>query len=346
MQFSAQQIATLLNGTIEGNPEVTVSQLSKIDEGNPQSISFLANPKYEQYLYDSEAAVVVVNEDLSLERGKTVKPTLIRVKNAYEAFSELLKLYEKLRSDKVGREEFTFVHESARLGENYYIGAFSYIGKEAVIGNNVKIHPQVFVGDGVKIGDNCTILPGVKICHDCVIGNNVVVHAGTVIGSDGFGFAPREDGSYSKVPQIGNVVIEDDVEIGSNATIDRATLGSTVIRRGAKLDNLIQIAHNVEVGKHTVVAAQSGISGSTKVGEHVVIGGQVGIVGHITIANGTQIQAQSGVNRSLTEENRKWAGSPAFPYSTELRSQVLYAKLPELEKRIAELEKQIKKMES
>lgn len=345
MQFSAQQIATLLNGTIEGNPDVMVSQLSKIEEGNAESISFLANPKYEQYLYDSKAAIVVVNEEQLLEPGKTVTPTLIRVKNAYQAFSELLKMYENFRSDKVGREDYSFVHSSARIGDNHYIGAFSYIGKEVVIGDNTKIYPQVFIGDGVKIGDNCKIFPGVKICHDCVIGNNVVVHAGTVIGSDGFGFAPREDGTYGKVPQIGNVHVEDDVEIGSNATIDRATLGSTIIRKGAKLDNLIQIAHNVEIGKNTVVAAQSGISGSAKVGEHVVIGGQVGVVGHITIADGSQIQAQSGINRSLTEENKKWAGSPAFPYNAELRSQVLYAKLPALEKRIAALEKLLNETE-
>lgn len=343
MQFSAQQIATLLNGTIEGDPNVIVSQLSKIEDGNGKSISFLANPKYEQYLYDSAAAIVVVNEDQVLEQGKRVKPTLIRVKNAYQSFSELLKIYESFRSDKTGREEYVFVHSSATIGVDHYIGAFAYIGKDVAIGENTKIYPQVFIGDGVKIGDNCKIFSGVKICHDCIIGNNVVIHPGTVIGSDGFGFARREDGSYGKVPQIGNVLVEDDVEIGSNATIDRATLGSTIIRKGAKLDNLIQIAHNVEVGKNTVVAAQAGVSGSAKIGENVIVGGQVGIVGHITIANGTQIQAQSGINRSLTEENKKWAGSPAFPYSAELRSQVLYAKLPALEKRIAELEKLVNK---
>lgn len=339
MQFSAQQIATLLDGSIEGSPDVVVSQLSKIEEGNAESISFLSNQKYEQYLYESKAAIVVINQDQELEEGRAIAPTLIRVKNAYQAFSELLKIYQELRSAKVGREEYSFVHETASIGEENFIGAFAYIGKDTTTGSNVKIHPQVYIGDNVKIGNNCTFHPGVKIYHDCVIGDHVTIHSGAIIGSDGFGFAPKGDGTYDKIPQIGNVLIEDEVEIGSNTTIDRATLGSTIIRKGVKLDNLIQVAHNVEIGTNTVVAAQSGISGSTKVGHNVIIGGQVGIVGHITIASGTQVQAQSGVNRSVTEENKKWAGSPAFPYSSEMRSQVLYAKLPALEKRIAELEK-------
>ncbi|MFD2743327.1 MULTISPECIES: UDP-3-O-(3-hydroxymyristoyl)glucosamine N-acyltransferase [Sphingobacterium] len=339
MKFSAQQIATLLQGTIEGDAEVSVSRLSKIEEGDAESLSFLSNPKYEQYLYESKAAIVIVNESQTLDPQRKVKPTMIRVKDAYQAFAELLKIYEQMRFDRSGREEYSFVHDSVQLGEGYYVGAFAYIGSQVVLGKNVKIYPQVYIGDNVQIGDNCTIYPGAKIYHDCVLGNHVTVHSGSVIGSDGFGFAPQEDGSYKKIPQIGNVVIEDGVEIGSNTTVDRATLGQTVLRNGVKLDNLVQIAHNVEVGENTVVAAQSGISGSTKIGERVILGGQVGVVGHISIANGTQVQAQSGINKSINEDNKKWAGSPAFPYQGELRSQVLYAKLPELEKRIAELEK-------
>ncbi|MCL7988321.1 UDP-3-O-(3-hydroxymyristoyl)glucosamine N-acyltransferase [Sphingobacterium sp. lm-10] len=341
MKFSAQQIATLLQGTIEGDAAVSVSRLSKIEEGDIESLSFLSNPKYEQYLYDSEAAIVVVNESQVLDPQRVVKPTMIRVKDAYQAFAELLKIYEQMRSDRSGREEYSFVHDSAELGEGYYVGAFAYIGQQTVIGKNVKVYPQVYIGDNVRIGDNSVIYPGAKIYHDCVLGSHVTVHAGAVVGSDGFGFAPQEDGSYTKVPQIGNVILEDWVEVGSNTTIDRATLGHTTLRRGVKLDNLVQIAHNVEVGENTVVAAQTGISGSTKIGAKVILGGQVGVVGHITVAPGTQVQAQSGINKTISEENKKWAGSPAFPYQGELRSQVLYAKLPELEKRIAELEKRL-----
>lgn len=339
MQFTAEQIATLLKGQVEGNPETLVDQLSKIEEAGPKSLTFLANPKYEHFIYDTDAGVIVINEDLALQ--KTVKATLIRVKNAYTAFTELLKLYDEMRNERSGIDEQVFIHESSSIGQNPYIGAFSYIGKNVVIGNQVKIYPQVYIADDVKIGDNSVLLPGVKVYKDCIIGNRVIIHAGSVIGSDGFGFAPKEDGSYEKIPQIGNVIIEDDVEIGANTVIDRATLGSTRILKGVKLDNLIQIAHNVEVGSNTVIAAQTGVSGSTKIGENVVLGGQVGVVGHISIAKGSQVQAQSGINRSILEENKKWGGSPAFPYSNELRSQVLYSKLPELEKRITELEKQL-----
>lgn len=296
----------------------------------------MANPKYEHFLYDTGASIVIVNEDLQL--AKPVRATLIRVKDAYSAFSELLKIYHQLRNEKIGREEPSFVHESAQLGEGIYLGAFSYIGKDVKIGNNVKIYPQVFVGDNVTIGDDCVLFPGVKVYYDTKIGDRVVIHGGVVLGSDGFGFAPQKDGSYNKVPQIGNVILESDVEIGANTVIDRATMGSTVIRQGVKLDNLIQIAHNVEIGKNTVAAAQTGISGSTKVGENVILGGQVGLVGHIQIASGSQIQAQSGVNRSIVEENKKWGGTPSLPYSSNLRSHVFYAKLPSIEKRISELE--------
>ena len=340
MQFTAEQIATLLNGTVEGNPEVLVSQLAKIEEGVDGALSFLANPKYEQHLYDTNSSIVIVNKDLILQ--KAVNATLIRVDNAYSAFTELLKIYHTFRTDRSGRDENIFVHDSAEIGVGEYIGSFSYISKDVKIGKNVKIYPRVYIGDNVTIGDNCTLYPGVTIYYDSKIGNNVTIHAGAVIGSDGFGFAPKADGSYDKIPQIGNVVIEDDIEIGANTVIDRATMGSTIIRAGVKLDNLIQVAHNVEIGTNTVIAAQTGVSGSTKVGSNVVLGGQVGVVGHITIANGTQVQAQSGINRSIKEENKKWAGTPFGPYTSQLRSQVVYTRLPELEKRIAELEKIIR----
>ena len=336
MQFTANQIATLLGGFVEGNPDVVVNQLAKIEEGSEGCLSFLSNPKYEHFLYETAASAVIVNEDLQLT--KPVQTSLIRVKDAYSAFSELLKIYNQLKLEKNGREEPVFVHESAVIGEGHYLGAFSYVGKDVKIGNNVKIYPQVYIGDNVTIGDDCVLYPGVKIYYDSQLGNRVILHAGVVIGSDGFGFAPQKDGSYSKIPQIGNVILEDDVEVGGNTVIDRATMGSTYIRKGVKLDNLIQVAHNVEIGRNSVAAAQTGISGSTKVGENVIIGGQAGLVGHIHIASGSQIQAQSGVNKSIVEENRKWGGTPVMSYSSNLRSQVFYAKLPELEKRIAELE--------
>ncbi len=343
MQFTANQIATLLGGHVEGDPDVLVNQLAKIEEGILGSLAFLSNPKYEHFLYQTNASAVIVNEDLQLQ--KAVDTTLIRVKDAYLAFSELLKIYHKLRNERNGVEQPSFIHESVTVGADFYLGAFSYIGRDVKIGNNVKVYPQVYIGDGVVIGDNSILFPGVKVYYDCRVGANVVLHSGVVVGSDGFGFAPQKDGTYSKVPQIGNVIIHDDVEVGANTVIDRATLGSTVISKGVKLDNLIQVAHNVEIGANTVVAAQTGISGSTKVGEQVILGGQVGIVGHIQIASGSQVQAQSGVNRSIALENKKWGGSPAMPYSSNLRSQVLYGKLPALEQRLAELEARLKKLD-
>lgn len=343
MQFTANQIATLLSGTVEGNGDALVNHLCKIEEGAVGGLSFLSNAKYENFLYTSQATVVIVNESLVLQ--KPVEITLVRVKNAYAAFSELLKIYHKLLHEKHGREEPSFVHETAVIGADHYIGAFAYIGKDVKIGANVKIYPQVYIGDNVVIGDNSILFPGVKVYYDCKLGKDVTLHSGVVIGSDGFGFAPQEDGTYSKVPQIGNVIIEDDVEIGANTVIDRATLGSTIIRQGVKLDNLIQVAHNVEIGANTVVAAQTGISGSTKIGEHVVLGGQVGVVGHISIAAGSQVQAQSGINRTIDEANKKWGGSPATPYTNQLRAQVLYAKLPALERRITQMEVQLKDKE-
>ncbi|SFC02041.1 UDP-3-O-[3-hydroxymyristoyl] glucosamine N-acyltransferase [Parapedobacter composti] len=336
MQFSAHQIATLVNGSVEGDPDVMVDQLAKIEEASSGSLSFLSNPKYEQYLYTTKASIVIVNEDLKIDRP--VQATIIRAKNAYTAFSTLLELYNQMRLQRVGIEEPVFIHPSAKIGKNAYIGAFAYIDKDVVIGDNCKIYPHVYIGENAQIGDDTTLFSGVTVYFDCVIGQRAVIHSGTVIGSDGFGFAPQEDGTYTKISQIGNVLIEDDVEIGANTVIDRATMGSTIIRKGVKLDNLIQVAHNVEIGKNTVIAAQSGISGSTKIGEHAVIGGQVGIVGHISIANGSQIQAQSGVNRTIAETGKKWSGTPAAPYSAQMRSQVVYSRLPELERRLEELE--------
>jgi UDP-3-O-[3-hydroxymyristoyl] glucosamine N-acyltransferase len=340
MQFTAQQLGLLLNGTVEGDPLVTVNQLAKIEEAQAGSLSFLANPKYEQYLYTTGASAVIINNDYVL--AEPVKATLIRVENAYSAITVLLEKYNTAKLDKKGIEQPSFIHPSAQLGEDVYVGAFAYIGANVKIGDNCKIYPQTYIADDVTIGDNVTFYAGVKIYFDCRIGSNVIVHSGTIIGGDGFGFAPAANGTYNKISQIGNVIIEDDVEIGANTTIDRATMGSTIIRKGVKLDNLIQVAHNVEIMSNTVVAAQTGISGSTKVGENSIIGGQVGIVGHITIAKGTQVQAQSGVSRPITEEGKKWMGSPAAPYNNHMRSQIVFSRLPELEKRVNELEKIIK----
>jgi len=342
MQFTAHELGLMLNGTIEGDPLVTVNQLAKIEEARAGSLSFLANPKYEQYLYTTEASVVIINNDQVL--AEPVKSTLIRVPNAYSAITVLLEKYNTLKLHKTGIEQPSFIHPSAEVGDGAYVGAFAYIGPNVKIGNNCKIYPGCYIADDVILGDNVTLFPGVKIYFDCVLGNNVIIHSGTIIGADGFGFAPAGDGTYAKISQIGNVIIEDDVEIGSNTTVDRATMGSTIIRKGVKLDNLIQIAHNVEIGSNTVVAAQTGISGSTKIGESCIIGGQVGVVGHITLAKGTQIQAQSGISRTITEENKKWMGSPATPYTDHMRSQIVIHRLPALEKRIDELEKIIKEL--
>lgn len=339
MQFTAREISLLLNGTIEGDASVTVNRLAKIEEATSGSLSFLANPRYESFLYSTSASVVIVNKDQAL--AEPVKATLVRVDNAYSAFSVLLEKYNTIKLNKTGMEEPCFMHPTAKIGENAYIGAFAYIGPNVTIGHNCKLYPNTFIADNVTLGDNVTLFSGVKIYFDCVIGNNVTIHSGTIIGADGFGFAPNPDGSYTKISQIGNVIIEDDVEIGSNTTVDRATLGSTIIRKGVKLDNLIQIAHNVEIGANTVIAAQTGVSGSTKIGEQVILGGQVGVVGHITIANGSQVQAQSGISRSITDEGKKWMGSPATSYNDHMRSQVVINRLPELEKRIQELEKKI-----
>lgn len=343
MQFTALELSSLLNGTVEGNPEATVNQLAKIEEAAENCLSFLANPKYEQFLYTTKASVVIISNDQVLT--EPVSATLIRVENPYIAISVLLEKYNQSKLAKAGIEQPSFIHPTAQIGKDAYIGAFSYIGPNVNIGDNCRIYPNSYLADDVQLGNNVTIFAGVKIYFDCRIGNDVVIHSGVIIGGDGFGFAPQGDGSYQKVSQIGNVIIEDDVEIGANTTIDRATMGSTIIRKGVKLDNLIQIAHNVEIGCNTVVAAQTGISGSTKIGENVILGGQVGVVGHIFVAKGSQVQAQSGISRSITEENKKWAGAPATNYQDHMRSQVRVNHLPQLENKIKELEKKLTELQ-
>lgn len=338
MQFSAAQIAALINGKLEGNPEVLVNNFGKIEDAQAGQLTFLANPKYEEYLYSTRASVIIINDTQVLK--EKINATLILVPDAYLAFASLLSQYQEMMNQQLtGIQEPAYISKTALLGENIFIGAFAYIGNNVKIGKNVKIYPQSYIGDDVSIGDHSVIYSGVKIYHRCVIGEHVTIHAGSVIGADGFGFAPQTDGSFKKIPQMGNVVIEDYVEVGSNATIDRATIGSTLIRKGVKLDNLIQIAHNVEIGNNTVIAAQSGVSGSTKIGKNVMVGGQVGIVGHIQIADGSKINAQSGVTKSMKTPNSAVTGSPAFEYTSALRAQATARKLPELEKRIIELEK-------
>jgi UDP-3-O-[3-hydroxymyristoyl] glucosamine N-acyltransferase len=343
MQFTAVQIASLINGKVEGNPDACIGSFGKIEEAKAGQLAFLANPKYEDYLYTTGASVIIINETQELKQQ--LSATLIRVKDPYSAFAILLSKYQEMISQQMtGIQEPSYIAKSAKLGANIFVGAFAYIGENVSIGDNVKVYPNVYIGNNVRIGHNSILHPGVRIYHDCILGNNVNVHAGTVIGSDGFGFAPQADGSFKKVPQIGNVVVEDNVEIGANSTIDRATMGSTCIRSGAKLDNLIQVAHNVEVGHNTVIAAQAGVSGSTKIGNNVMIGGQAGIVGHIQIADGTKINAQSGVSKSIKTPNTAVTGSPAFDYTSALRSQAVTRNLPDLEKRIIELENLVKQL--
>jgi len=341
MKFTANQIAEILEGTVIGDASVEVDKLSKIEEGQEGSLTFLSNPKYTQFIYSTNASIAIVNEDFEPE--KEIKTTLIKVEDAYKSFSKLLAYYNEIRLNKSGIENQSYISDSAKLGENIYVAAFSYISDNAKIGNNVKIFPNSFIGENVEIGDNTIIMSGSKIHSDCIIGENCVLHAGVVLGADGFGFAPNEKGVFSKVPQIGNVVIEDNVDIGAYTTIDRATLGSTIIRKGVKLDNQIQIAHNVEIGENTVVAAQTGIAGSTKIGSNCMLGGQVGIVGHITIGNNVKVQAQSGIARNI-KDNEIIQGTPAFGYGDFNKSYVYFKKLPELVATINSLEKELKKL--
>lgn len=336
MEFTAKQIGDLLQGTVEGDSNVKVSTLSKIEDGKPGSLSFLANPKYTEFIYSTHASVVIVGNDFMAE--KPISSTLVRVPDAYAAFARLLELYNQIVRDKKGIEPGSYISESASLGEDIYVGASAYIGKGARLGKGCKIYPQVYVGDNVVVGDNTTLFPGVKIYSDCIIGSHCTLHSNVVIGADGFGFAPATD-NYKKVPQIGNVIIEDHVEVGAGSAIDRATLGSTIIRKGVKLDNLIQIAHNVEIGENTVIAAQTGVAGSTKIGKNCMIGGQVGIVGHLSIADGTKVAAQSGIGSDVTDEGSILQGSPAFAIGDYRRTYVVFKKLPELDKRLLALER-------
>jgi UDP-3-O-[3-hydroxymyristoyl] glucosamine N-acyltransferase len=343
MQFPAAQIALLINGKIEGDATIAVASFGKIEEAKQGELTFFANPKYEDFLYCTKASVIIINEAYELKQP--VSATLIRVPDAYTAFATLLGKYQEIIQQQLtGIQEPSYIAKTASYGENIFIGAFAYIGENVKLGNNTKIYPNAFIGDNVTIGDNTTIHPGVKIYHDCKVGNHVIIHAGAVIGGDGFGFAPQNDGTLKKVPQIGNVVIEDNVEIGSNTTIDRATMGSTLIKSGAKLDNLIQIAHNVEVGNYSVIAAQAGVSGSTKIGNSVLIGGQAGLAGHLQVADGSKINAQAGLGKSLKTPGSSVTGSPAYDYSQAIRSQATARNLPEMEKRIKELEELVKQL--
>lgn len=338
MKFTAQQIAEILEGEVVGNSEVEVSKLSKIEEGVEGSLTFLANPKYTPHIYATKASITIVNK--TFEPENNIETTLIKVEDAYVAFSKILEYYNLVKLNKNGIEQPSFISESSKYGENLYVGAFSYIGENVTLGENVKIFPNSYVGDNVKIGDNSVLFAGSKIYSDCIIGSNCIINSGAIIGADGFGFIPNENGSYNKIPQTGNVVLEDFVDVGAATTIDRATLGSTIIRKGVKLDNQIQIGHNVEIGKNTVIAAQSGIAGSSKVGENCKIGGQVGIVGHIIIGNNVRIQAQSGIGRNV-KDNETLQGSPAITLSDYNRSYVHFKNLPKIIKEINDLEKKV-----
>ncbi len=340
MKFTATQIASILNGKIVGDESVIIDKLSKIEEGTEGSISFLSNSKYTKHIYSTKASIVIVNEKFVLE--KKINTTLIKVKDAYQAFTQLLAYYNKIKIDKKGIEEPTFVSKTAILGKNYYIGAFVYLGNNVEIGDNAKIFPHVFIGDNVTIGANTILFSGSKIYSETHIGKNCIIHANAVIGSDGFGFVPTENGDYQKIPQTGNVSIGNDVEIGAACTIDRATLGSTLIRDGVKLDNQIQIAHNVEIGENTVIAAQTGIAGSSKIGKNCIIGGQVGIAGHINIGNNVKVQAQSGIGKSLKDDSIV-QGSPSFNYSDWNKSYVHFKNLP---KTISTIEKRLNSIQN
>jgi UDP-3-O-[3-hydroxymyristoyl] glucosamine N-acyltransferase len=343
MKFTAQQIADILDGDIVGNPDVEVNKLSKIEEGKEGSLTFLSNPKYTSYIYKTQASICIVNK--SFEKTQDISTTLIKVEDSYDAFSKLLEVYNQIKLDKKGIETPSSISDTAKLGENIYVGAFTYIGEDVVVGDNVKIYPNVYIGDNVTIGNGVTIFAGSKIYSETQIGNHCTLHSGVIIGADGFGFTPSENGEYSKIPQIGNVIIEDFVDIGAATTIDRATLGSTIIRKGVKLDNQIQIAHNVEIGENTAIAAQTGIAGSSKIGKNCLIGGQVGIAGHIKIGDRVKIQAQTGVGRNI-KDDEAIQGSPAFGYSDFNKSYVHFRNFQKIVSRLDHIEKQFPKDEN
>lgn len=343
MEFSAEQIAGILNGDIVGNADITVRGLSKIEEGVEGTLSFLSNPKYEEYIYTTGASICIVNNSFTPSKSIPSTLTMIKVEDAYSCFAKLLEFYDQMRKKEPKIESPAFIAESAKIGSDLYLGAFGYIGENSKIGNNVVIYPHVYIGENVIIGDNCTLHPGSTIYVDCVIGNNCIIHAGTIIGADGFGFAPNENGEYKKIPQIGNVILEDNVEIGSNSTIDRATMGSTFIRTGVKLDNLVQIGHNADVGENTVMAAQVGVSGSAKIGKGVMIGGQSGIGGHLHIADGTKIVAQSGIPSTVKKADTLM-GSPGIPLEDFKKSYFGFRKLPQILNRLQDLENKLKEL--
>lgn len=339
MKFTANQIAEMLNGVVEGDPTITLNQLTKIEEGCTHSLSFLSNPKYNEYLYETKSSAVIVNNSFVPE--KKVDATLIKVEDAYASFAQLLRIIEDLQKKKSGIEKLSFIHETAEVGEGAYIGAFAYIGENVKIGRNVKIYPHCYIGDNVRIDDNCSLFSGVKIYHNCEVEQNTSIHAGAVIGGDGFGFAPNTGNTYDKIPQIGNVIIKEGVEIGANTCIDRATMGSTIIHKGVKLDNMIQVAHNVEIGEHTVIASHTAIAGSSKVGENCMIGGQVAIAGHLTVANNVKVAGKTGIAKDIKEDGKVLQGPLAFDLKDFQRSYIYFRQLPQWAKRIDELEKKM-----
>lgn len=339
MEFDAATIAGFLKGEIEGDPKVKVNTIAKIEEGQPGALSFLANPKYEQFIYSTASSIVLVNK--SFVPSSKINATLIRVDNAYESFASLMQLVDKARPRKKGIHPTAVIESSARIGNDVYIGPYAYAGENCVIGDGSSIYPHVYLGDNARVGKKCTLFHRVTVYHECILGDGCIVHAGSVIGSDGFGFAPQSENEFMKIPQLGNVILEDHVEIGANTTIDRATMGSTIIRRGVKLDNLIQVGHNVEIGENTVMAALTGISGSTRIGKNCMFGGQVGIAGHIRIADGTKIGAQAGVLSPVTEENTIIQGSPAIDFRNFMKSSVIFRNLPDMKMRLDKVEKEL-----
>lgn len=344
MKFTALQIASLLGGAVEGDPNTEVWNVAKIEEGAPGMLSFLANPKYTPYIYETASSVVIVNDSFVAE--KPIAATLIRVEDAYASFAKLLAFYDQMSQDKKGISSLAFVASSAKYGENLYLGEFAFVGENVTIGNNVKIYPQVYVGDGCVIGDNTVLYPGVRLYRNTVVGRRCIIHAGAVIGADGFGFAPQQDGHYEKIPQVGNVMIDDDVEIGANTTIDRSTMGSTHIHKGVKLDNLVHLAHNVEVGENSALAAQVGVSGSTHLGKNCVVGGQSGFVGHLHIANGSKFGGQCGIMGSIKEENQEFMGTPIQPLRQYLVSNARFRHIDEMARRLEALEKELAELKS
>ena len=340
MKFTAQIIAGFLNGEIVGNPDVEVTTVAKIEEGQKGAISFLANMNYEQYLYSTKSSIVLVNNDFA--PSAEVNTTMIKVSNAYEAFASLLTLYEESKPKKSGIHSGAVIEDSATIGDNVYIGAMAYIGENVVIGKDVHIYPHAYVGDSTEVGDGTILYSGVKIYHECKIGRSCIIHAGSVVGSDGFGFAPSSTNDYKKIPQVGNVILEDRVEIGANTVVDRATMGSTIVRNGVKLDNLVQVGHNVEIGENTVMAGQSGVAGSTKIGKNCMFGGHVGITGHITIADGTKAAAQTGISGPIKDADTVVYGSPAFDFKSFQKSYIVFRKLPMLKEKVDNLVKELK----